>query len=416
MRIRKWLLFMLLGLSLALPPGVGGGEGQAAEPCPQPDTLGPRAISYGGVVSIAGASFVSASSTNSYIYMAWGGVKMTSPGAALWPFMVASVELPEGATVTSVTIYYYDPDPSEWILLTLSRYDGAGGVTDMATVWSADDGVNQKTDTSVSYPVVDNAHYSYLLSAEMAAQASAPDVVLYGVKIAYVPGVGAPPGPFSTAAASPPPVEEGAAVVSGFLDEETALPLHSGGEVRLLASASAADGEALKDAPRAEPADLSRQAVSAGLFDWKHYTVAGSNFHPMYSDTEHTWSGGGGRLVMSAPTLSGLVAPLNLIHGKAIQHAHLTYYDNSDQNPALWLYRVNRQGGGVVVWSFVPLAAGGYLVATSPYLGEVVDNEAYAYYFITKLGDGTASVDLQAMEVEICYVGEVYLPVVLRGD
>jgi hypothetical protein len=405
---------MLLGLSLALPPGVGDGECQAAEPRPQPDTLDPRATSYGGFVSIAGASFVSASSTNSYIYMSWGGVKMTSPGTALWPFMVASVELPEGATVTAVTLYYYDPDPSEWILLSLSRYDGAGGVNDMASVASANDGMNQKTDTSVSYAVVDNAHYSYLLSAEMEAQASAPDVVLYGAKITYIPSASAPPGPLGAAAAGSPPVEGGAAIVSGLLAEETAPLLHSGGEVRLLAPAPAADGETLKDAPRAEPGDLGLQGVSAGLFDWKQYTVAGSNLHPMYSNTEHTWSGGGGRYVTSAPTLSGLVAPLNLVHGKTIQHAHLTYYDVSDQNPALWLYRADRQGNGILLWTFVPEAAGGYLVATSPYLGEVVDNQAYAYYFVVRLGDVAAGSSLQAMEVEISYVGEIYLPVVLR--
>jgi hypothetical protein len=141
--------------------------------------------------------------------------------------------------------------------------------------------------------------------------------------------------------------------------------------------------------------------------------VAGANFHPAYSDSTHTWTSGGGRYASAGSTL--LVAPLSLIHGKTIQHARFTYYDNSTENPDLYLYQVDRQGTGSIIWSYTPDASGGYFTAASPRLGQVVDNQNYAYYFIARLGSSAVGSNLKAMEIEISYITEAYLPILLKS-
>jgi hypothetical protein len=390
---------------------------------PQQDILGHLAAPYGGVFSIAGTSFVSAGSAHSYEYRSWGGITLTPGGAGSSSHLVASVELPEGVTVAALTMYFFDPGTEEHIQLELARYDGAGGVEAMA--WPVSfHGISQQTMTSISYPTVDNANYTYMLSAEVASAVPDPQAILYGAKITYVPNADAPKGPFSTTPASAPPSNEQNISVSGLPGEEAATAHHSGGTVRLLKPAPAADGEPSKEAgetdnTRPVPAPAvseasNPQGLGTGAFDWKRHTVSGSNFHPTYSDTAHNWYSGGARYVISAST--SLVAPLNLIHGKTIQHARFTYYDDSVQNPDLWLYQVDRQGDGALLWAYSPDASGGSFVATSPFLGTLVDNHNYAYYFIAKLGEVPAGSDLRAIEIEIAYVSETYLPLIVRNS
>lgn len=386
------------------------------------DILGHLVAPYGGALSIAGTSFVSADSGHSYEYASWGGVKLTGVGASPWPFMIASVELPEGVTIASVTLYYYDnAEVTEYIQLELMRCNRTGTCDGMAPITSANDGTSSKTNSSVVNAVVDNANYSYALSAGI-YESGAADLILYGAKIAYIPNVNAPIGPFSVTSPPPSPPEGVAVSVSGIQGEAGPV-LHSGGQLIFLAPPSPADleasgeGERESDAVAAPPASTGLRPLGggSGTLDWRRYTVAGANFHPAYSNIAHSWTSGGGRYVDAAPTLANLVAPLNLIHGKTIQHARFTYYDNSTENPGLYLYQVDRQGSGSLIWSYTPDASGGYFTAVSPRLGQVVDNQNYAYYFIARLGSPAVGSNLKAMEVEISYITEAYLPILLKS-
>jgi hypothetical protein len=389
---------------------------------PAADILGHLAAPYGGVFSIAGTSFVPADSAVSYDYRSWGGISLTSPGTAYPLSLAASVELPEGATITSLRLYYQDSEPTADIWLDLMRFDGAGGADSMASVISSTDGTSSKTETSISDAVVDPANYSYLLSVIF----EGPDLILYGVEITYIPNASAPRGPFSVVAPSPDGDKAVAVLDSGLPGEEAAPVLHSGGRVTLLGLPDGGEGDGGGERERAvrvgsEPthpaASGPRSPVSSGgVFDWRRYTVPGSGFHPLFSDTEFGWTFGGGRHVVAAPTLPSLVAPLNLIHGKTIRRARFTYYDVSAENPAMYLYRVSRQGtpGSAILWSYEPEADGGYFVATSPRLDHVVDNHSFAYYFVAQLGNSVAGSDLRAMEIEISYICETYLPVVFK--
>jgi len=328
---------------------------------PNKDVLARMASPYGGVLSHAGISFVSGASDNSYEYANWGGVRMNSDG-----YMTAPVHLPSGATVTGLTLYYNDASVASFIQLSLyQRIRGSGGMQIMATANSVGSGgFGSTTDSSIISPTVNNASYDYVLRASWTTTSS---VELYGAKITYIPNADAPIGSFRAA---------------------TTLP---------------------------NAVDLTADLATGGsAIDWAHYTVAGSNFHPAYSTSGHSWDSGGGRYVSSGPTT--LIAPLNLIHGKRIHRVRFTYYDDSLQDPDLWLYRVDRQGSGSLLWQYdTPPASGGYFTAVSPRLDEVVDNHNYAYYFRVFLGTTVAGADLQAMEVEISYVSQVYLPLILRN-
>ena len=48
-------------------------------------------------------------------------------------------------------------------------------------------------------------------------------------------------------------------------------------------------------------------------------------------------------------------------------------------------------------------------------LGEVVDNQNYAYYFTARLGATAVGDNMRAMEIEIWYITQTYLPMILRN-
>ena len=111
-----------------------------------------------------------------------------------------------------------------------------------------------------------------------------------------------------------------------------------------------------------------------------------------------------------------LVAPLDLIDGETIRKVKFTYYDVSSADPRLLVYRVDRQGSLLLLWNYeIPAASGGYFTAVSPPMSEVVDNENYAYFFTANLGQPPVGNSLRAMEVEVAYVLDTYLPVILRS-
>jgi hypothetical protein len=74
---------------------------------------------------------------------------------------------------------------------------------------------------------------------------------------------------------------------------------------------------------------------------------------------------------------------------------------------------VDRQGNGRS-WSYIAQASGGYFTFVSPALAEPVDNQNYAYYFSVILSS-SASSNLQAMQVQVDYLSDMYLPAITRG-
>ena len=405
MRQSTWLRVLtmaitLLPLSAGLP---GGDRSTAAAP-----------LRGGGTqyLSIAGTSFVSANSGNTYQYQYGGGVKLTAVSGP-WPFMTAPVELPDGAVIHGLTLYYSDSDDTANIILWLQRSNRAGGIDTMAGVaTSGSSGTGYITDNSITSgtETVDNGSYNYSLAAEL----DSANVILYGARIDYSPPTwaaalagGERPSALSNGqppAADPP-----------SLGLEAGAARYTGGQVVFLAPPASDPPGAAKTANVGISAGPNPLAVGNPAH-WKRYTVPASTFHPINSGVTHYWSNGGARYVTSASHNPHLVAPLDLVDGKTIRRVKFTYYDaSSTANPALFLYQVDRQGNLSYLWTYTPAASDGYFTAISPPMNEVVDNWNYAYYFLVSLGNPPVGYDLRAMEVEVAYVLDTYLPVILRS-
>ena len=92
-------------------------------------------------------------------------------------YFYASVILPQGATVTKLTLHGYRDDVDAVLMLRLGRFDKVAAYTDMATVladWT--DGYGSGYDDSIDDPVIDNENYTYCLAANLNPNDSVEDV------------------------------------------------------------------------------------------------------------------------------------------------------------------------------------------------------------------------------------------------
>jgi hypothetical protein len=411
MKQPKWLRIVVAVIT-ALLLGVGlQGDSLPAMASPDPAPAdAPLLLGSGGVFSIAGTSFVPMHEDIDYDYEGWGGVSLASASSPLC--MTASVELPSGATITSLTFYWEDTNASV-MRLYLRRYPGDGTFDELAQVSSSGSGgFDSSSTTTISYAEVDNVTYAYSLQLCWNVT-SGDDLAAYGAQITYSGGAATATADLTLLSEDAPPssVEylpspDSQATATGGAEsssEKIQIPeegpvLHTGGEIVELASSSSDVGPLW------------------GETDWQYYSVAASNFHPIYADTVHLFVPGGGRYVTSG-TFPSLVVPLDLPHGATIEQAKITYRDNATQNASFYIYQADRQGAGSYVWSDTPERQSSDIVAyNSPTLGETVDNQNYAYYFIARL-DPTAMSSLTLYEVAIGYTAgrDVYLPIILKN-
>jgi len=420
MKILYWLLcgltaFLVLLMVTAIPQS---GSTILASPLPAM----PQPLAGGGVWSMAGTGFVSEDGENSYEYQSWGGVKLTGvSGTSPWSFMNSSVELPDGATITSLTVYYDDSDLGADVTLYLRRNDGTGGYNDIASVGSfSTPGMGSETTTIIITPgseVVDTFGYNYTLTAGFGSA----NVTLYGAKITYTLPVGMASMPAPTAAGETQALAAVDPAVAGLAEAEGAA-LYNDGQTVFLAPPPAGPAGARKetqdraaalDSPSSAGVELGPLGGEA-VYGWRAHTIAGSNFHPLNASTNHEWAAGGGRCVTSGSTW--LVAPLDLIHGQTVHWIRFTFLDQSPENASMYLYRVDRQGNGDYPWSYNSDVSGGYFTTASPYMELTIDNHNYAYYFAVELGSSAAGNDLCALEIAVIYGDTVYLPLILKNS
>ncbi len=412
MKQSKWLRIVVAVITvLLLGVGLQGDSLPAmAGPDPAPANA-PLLLGSGGVFSIAGIGFVPMHDDIDYGYEPWGGVSLASASSPRC--MTASVELPTDATITSLTFYWEDTDADDNMALYLRRYPGDGTLDELAEVSSSGSGGFDSSSTStISYAEVDNVNYAYLLQLCW-GDASGDDLTAYGAQITYSGGAATATADLALPSEDvSPSLEEylaspnSQATVTGVAEpssEKVQIPeegpvLHTGGEIVERASSSSDVGPLW------------------GQTDWQYYSVAASNFHPIYADIVHVWVPGGGRYVTSGGD-PALVAPLDLPHGATIEQAKVTYYDNATQNAEFVIYQIDRQGSGPDSWSATPNQHSSSIITyNSPILGETVDNQNYAYYFLAML-DATAGSNLTLYEVAIGYTAgrDVYLPIILKN-
>lgn len=132
-------------------------------------------------LTVHSSAFKPMDSTVAYSYTANGFLYSTS---ALGEFM-AGVNLPQGARVRKVTLYYYDNDAGVNMNTNLIR-SPLGSATNSAmaaTDFSDDIGAGYSTTTSITNPVIDNLHYSYYLWVQ--THNGGPNACFQAVRIEY---------------------------------------------------------------------------------------------------------------------------------------------------------------------------------------------------------------------------------------
>ena len=154
-----------LALALVLAGSVWGAyqlgsrSGASAATCGA--LAAPAAAQSGtGYISVPAAAFVPEHYLVDYANL--GSTLSLKTGASA--AFLAPVHLPHGATVTKLTLNYYDEDSFNAITLDMWCSD-QGGDKHIAGVTSGDDGIGSVSTTSISNPVVDNsacASYSVL--------------------------------------------------------------------------------------------------------------------------------------------------------------------------------------------------------------------------------------------------------------
>lgn len=130
------------------------------------------ATSKAKVISIPAASFLPENSGAYGRAMITGNVYVPDGTAGSVAYLEAGVNLPDGATVTSVEAYVVDDDPTYNVsLVQLWRNDGStftsyGNVVNMAQTagtTGSNPNIQILTDNTISSPLIDNSLYTYYL-------------------------------------------------------------------------------------------------------------------------------------------------------------------------------------------------------------------------------------------------------------
>ena len=140
----------------------------------------------GGILTLPGAAFDRPfeDGYNAGQEQAGGKLVHFSGGTGDHGVYLAQVNLPQGAVVNKVTMYYSDTDITHNISLFLNRTHNGNG-TDMANVYSVD-GQNKSEVTGITEPTIDNSTYSYWAYVILPPTALSL-LSLWAVKIEYTP-------------------------------------------------------------------------------------------------------------------------------------------------------------------------------------------------------------------------------------
>jgi hypothetical protein len=114
-----------------------------------------------GYLSIPAAAFEPFE--DGYGYNNMGALLAHYSGPAVTGWYLAPVQLPQGATVTKLTSYFYDDSTTDDILARLQRSDMAGNFYEMANADSSgySAGYGNRSDTTITNPVIDNSQNTY---------------------------------------------------------------------------------------------------------------------------------------------------------------------------------------------------------------------------------------------------------------
>lgn len=162
----------------SFPRGLGADQGIGDGALPEPS----RVRNF--TTFIAGHDFLPRNAASSYMYGGAGCIASSSGG-----MVVADADLPEGASLYGVRLFYYDVSATSGMSYFTTTYDGFGNTTDILSGW-----VDSETPGYSSfYKALSPAHLVNQLSNSMVVQAQLPldiNVRLCGIQLLWSMPVG----------------------------------------------------------------------------------------------------------------------------------------------------------------------------------------------------------------------------------
>lgn len=145
--------------------------------------------SQSGRISLSAASFMAEDTAASdRVNFNSAGVLYLNGGGGETPRFYAPLQLPDGATITSFTLDFWQNGISETITAKLRRtsFASAGGNTIGEVVSSDQGGIGASvTDTSITAPTIDNDNYAYLIEADFSDANQGVNLRLVGIEVTY---------------------------------------------------------------------------------------------------------------------------------------------------------------------------------------------------------------------------------------
>jgi hypothetical protein len=97
--------------------------------------------------------------------------------------MVAPVNLPDGATITGLSVYVFDNDTTYDVSASLYQTNATSTVLNVGTTNSSSGAPGYVTLTATANSVVDNSHYSYYIRFVTVENNTA--LRIHGAKVTY---------------------------------------------------------------------------------------------------------------------------------------------------------------------------------------------------------------------------------------
>jgi hypothetical protein len=134
--------------------------------------------------SVASEAFLPGSNVDYVNTYGNGGAYIAS---AISGAMVAQLNLPHGATITSFAVYYWDNAAGDLSVYLDRQFLSSGGYSPAATLVTSGQSASWRSSstTTIAYPVVDNLNYGYFVYAWASPWDAGGALKIKGVRIAY---------------------------------------------------------------------------------------------------------------------------------------------------------------------------------------------------------------------------------------
>lgn len=180
------LIFASVGLPVGAQGSIENGTTTVGEAQTSPDGGINTAVPGGpGFIMIHPTAFVPMYSTQEYAFNIGGGALYNTGSSD--SYYEAAVNLPHGAKITKVVVYYYDNSPTKdvWVLLAAISMDDS---ILPAMAWFESSGADSNNrvmeNTTISPDIIDNQSYAYWIEVGLPGGQST-NLMIRGIRIDF---------------------------------------------------------------------------------------------------------------------------------------------------------------------------------------------------------------------------------------